>query len=75
MTSFFLGILTVVGLILIFGAIINCVAARVNSQINSAILDCVLDGVITSEQARQIDIYINRSLVDKISRAKEASKK
>ena len=75
MTSFFLGILTAVGLILIFGAIINCVAARVNNQINAAILDCVLDGVITSEQARQIDIYINRSLVDKISRAKEASKK
>lgn len=75
MTSFFLGILTAVGLILILGAIINCVAARVDNQINSAILDCVLDGVITSEQARQIDIYINRSLVDKISRAREEAKK
>lgn len=75
MTDFFLGILTAVGLILIFGAIINCVTARVNDQVNAAILDCVLDGVITSEQARQIDIYINRSLTDRISRAREVSKK
>lgn len=75
MTDFFLGILTAVGLILIFGVVINCAAARVNNRVNAAILDCVLDGVITSEQARQIDIYINRSLVDKISRAREAAKK
>lgn len=75
MTNFFLGILTALGLILIFSAVINGVAARASNRINAAILDCVLDGVITSEQARQIDIYINRSVVDRISRAKEVGKK
>ena len=75
MTNFILGIVTTLLLIVVVSDVTTGLVGKANNRINSAILDCVLDGVITKEQAQEIDRYINRSLAERKARNKKVIEK